>query len=570
MELIKDIFENFRKISSKIINYSNLGIPRIDFLRKILHLLIDFSECDSVELWISDSEKYIHFEISQETDNSCKHEMIMSNKDESGVYIPSLKKDSINNRLVIDTIRGQFDSSIPYYTEYGSFWSGDIKESFSFLHEFKPERYYQDRDVIDNYKSIALIPIFGREENIGLIQLISAKVDFFSEDIIEFYENLSQIIGFAVINQRSRAALRERIKEITCLYNIAQVEERQNISFHEILQNIAELLPPAWQYPEVTSGRIILDGNIYSTPGFQENMQKQTSDIIVNGIKRGVVEVVYIEDKPELDEGPFLKEERSLIDAITREISHIAERKDEEENKSKLQEQLRHADRLATIGQLAAGVAHELNEPLNSILGFAQLTKKNQGLPVQASQDILKIETASLHAREVIKKLMLFSRQSKPEVIRLNLNEIVEEGLYFFKSRCDKAGIKIEYLLSQDLPQIIGDPTQLNQVLVNLVVNSIQAMPDGGKLTIKTMYDKKYVYLIVEDTGVGMDEDIIKDIFMPFFTTKPVNEGTGLGLAVVHGIVTAHKGFIDVVSTIGKGTCFNIKLPIMDLEKRGE
>ena len=95
-------------------------------------------------------------------------------------------------------------------------------------------------------------------------------------------------------------------------------------------------------------------------------------------------------------------------------------------------------------------------------------------------------------------------------------------------------------------------------------------MPDGGKLTIKTMYDKKYIYLIVEDTGVGMDEDIIKDIFMPFFTTKPVNEGTGLGLAVVHGIVTAHKGFIDVVSKIGKGTCFNIKLPIMDLEKSGE
>lgn len=570
MELIKDSFENLLTISSKIINYSNLGIPRIDFLRNILNTLIGFSGCDNVAMWLNDKERYIHCEISREHTNSFKYNIILSKEDDRGTTLPELEGDSIYNQLILNIIRGCFDSSLPFYTKYGSFWSGDIKKSFSFLQEFKSEKYYHDRDVIENYKSLALIPIFGREDNIGLIQLISTGADFFGENTIEFYENVSQIIGFAVINQRSRAALRERIKEITCLYNIAQVEERQDLSFHEIVQNITELLPPAWQYPELTSGRIILDENTYSTPGFQEDMQKQTSDIIVNGIKRGVVEVVYIEDKPELDEGPFLKEERSLIDAIARQISYIVERKDEKENKSKLQEQLRHADRLATIGQLAAGVAHELNEPLNSILGFAQLTKKCQGLPVQASQDILKIENASLHTREVIKKLMLFSRQAKPEVIQLNLNEVVEEGLYFFKSRCEKAGIKIEYLLSHDLPQIIGDPTQLNQVLVNLVVNSIQAMLDGGKLTIKTMYDKKYVYLIVEDTGVGMDEDIIKDIFLPFFTTKPVNEGTGLGLAVVHGIVTAHKGFIDVLSTIGKGTCFNIKLPIMDLEKRGE
>ncbi|KPJ48804.1 MAG: hypothetical protein AMJ41_04225 [candidate division Zixibacteria bacterium DG_27] len=371
-------------------------------------------------------------------------------------------------------------------------------------------------------------------------------------------------------NQQAQAALRERVKELICLYSIAQVVERQGPSLRRILQGIVELLPPAWQYPEITAGRITLDKRAYSTPGFRQEGQRQMTDIVVEGERRGVVEVVYLEEKPELDEGPFLREERNLIDTIARQVALIVERKKAEEDGRKLQEQLRHADRLATIGQLAAGVAHELNEPLGSILGFAQLAKKDPELPEQLSKDIERIITASLHAREVIRKLMIFARQMPTRKAQINLNDVIEEGLYFLGSRCTKAGIELKRVLTPDLPEITADRAQVHQVLVNLVVNSIQAMPKGGTLSIQTLTQGDHVSLVVEDTGIGMSQEVLKKMFVPFFTTKDIDEGTGLGLSVVHGIVTSHGGSIDVQSTVGSGTRFTVHLPLRAPENEEE
>jgi len=358
------------------------------------------------------------------------------------------------------------------------------------------------------------------------------------------------------------AALRERVKELTCLYGIAQIAGRPEIPLEEILRGIVELLPPAWQYPEITFARIVLDGHSYSTPGFRACRRKQTADIVVSGARRGVVEVDYAKEKPELDEGPFLKEERNLIDAVARQVALIIERRQAEEDKAKLEGQLRHADRLATIGLLAAGVAHELNEPLGNILGFAQLARKCQRLPESAKQDIEKIESASLHAREVIKKLLVFARQMPPEKTRVNLDQVVEEALDFVGARCAEAGIEVECSLAPDLTEIRADAAQLSQVLVNLIVNALQAMPKGGKLTVRTRACENDVSLIVEDTGTGMSEDVQEQILVPFFTTKDVGEGTGLGLPVVHGIVTSHGGSIQVESKLGRGTRFEIRLPV--------
>jgi signal transduction histidine kinase len=284
--------------------------------------------------------------------------------------------------------------------------------------------------------------------------------------------------------------------------------------------------------------------------------------MVVGGARRGVVEVFYTRDKAGFAEGPFLKEEQSLIDTVAREVSLVVERREAEIYKSKLQDQLRHADRLATIGQLAAGVAHELNEPLANILGFAQLAKREPALPATAAGDLQKIIKTSLHAREIIHKLLVFSRQKPLQKTRVDLNQVVEEGLNLLESRCAKAGIELVRSLEADLPEISADPSQLQQVLVNLLVNAIQASPSGGKLTIETRRGRDYVSLAVSDTGTGMSEEIKSKIFTPFFTTKDVDEGTGLGLAVVHGIVTSHRGVIHVDSEVGRGSRFEVQLPI--------
>ena len=564
----QDTLEDFHALSHRIMNLGLRGLLRIDFSREASKILMNFSGCDSVEMWTKEHGKYYRSEIIRSPKQSFRFGIIPIKQKEDGKIIPNFQIDYCLGRMCRDIVLGHLNPSLPFFTKRGSFWTGNAENSFASL--AKQNRNMSTCKIIvkGNYKSIALIPISVESENIGLLQLKSIFPDYFTKEGVEFYEGVVQTLGIALTHRRAQIELRERVKELTCLYGIAKTVERPGLPLKEILQGIVELVPPAWLYPEIASARITLDGNSYSTPRFQESGQKQLADIVVRGKQRGTVEVVYLEKKPELDEGPFLREERSLIDTISREVALIVERKQTEQDKARLQEQLQHADRLATIGQLSAGVAHELNEPLGSILGFIQLVKKNPGLPKQVKQDIEKIMKASLHAREVVKKLMLFARQMPPHKTQVNLNQVVEEGFYFLESRCAKEGIKVVRLLSPDIPEITADPAQLTQVFVNIVVNATQAMPNGGKLTIKTNAFDKSVSLIVEDTGVGMSESVIKKIFLPFFTTKDVRQGTGLGLAVVHGIVTSHGGSINVESKVDHGTRIEIKLPKEKLQER--
>jgi signal transduction histidine kinase len=157
---------------------------------------------------------------------------------------------------------------------------------------------------------------------------------------------------------------------------------------------------------------------------------------------------------------------------------------------------------------------------------------------------------------------MFFARQMPPEKVECNLNQIIEEGIYFLGARCAKGGIAVERNMAAGLPSIIADPSQLHQVIINLAVNAMQAMPYGGTLTIGSSIDNDNVVLVIKDTGIGMSENVVKQIFVPFFTTKDVDEGTGLGLAVVHGIVSSHGGTIDVESELGRGSRFAVRLPI--------
>ena len=357
-------------------------------------------------------------------------------------------------------------------------------------------------------------------------------------------------------------ALRERVKELTCLYRITQISDKLAVNPDQLFQQIVELIPPAWQYPEITAARLVINEKTYATPGFREEGQKQTAPILVEGRPLGSVTVVYTRPQPAQDEGPFLQEERNLLEVIAREVASLVERQNAEVEKGRLQKQLMHADRLATIGQLAAGVAHELNEPLSSILGFAQLAKQAPDLPAAAGPDLDKIVTASLYAREIVKKLLLFARQTPTFKGQIDLNSVVLEALGLFGPRFQKEGIELVKTLSPGLPLVTADPGQMTQVLVNLVVNAIQAMSHGGRLTVGTGAQEGYVTCIVEDTGLGMTEEILDRIFVPFFTTKDVNEGTGLGLPVVHGIITAHGGTIDVQSWPGQGSRFSIHLPL--------
>jgi two-component system NtrC family sensor kinase len=545
--------EEFRSLSHSILNCANRGEPKSDFLCEVAQLILRFSGCDTVRIISLEGKAYFCCSASKK-DKSLKFEI--------SVY-------PFDVNIKQDGAESNFDPALPFFTSSGSFWTGNADQPLVFGQITQDYSHFHGLIIGGDYKSIVIIPIMVAGEVIGALKLLSRQREHLGKFDIGLYETVAQTLGVALVNQRAQAALRERVKELTCLYGIATLAEKPDTPPAKILQGIVDLLPLAWQYPEITCAKIVFNGGVYLSAGFKEGVDRQKEEIIVDGKSRGYVEVIYTESKPTIDEGPFLKEERNLIDAVATQINLIIEQKQAEEERQRLQEQLRHADRLATIGQLSAGVAHELNEPLGNILGFAQLAKKEAGLSGQVSGDLERIINASLHAREVVKKLMLFARQTPPRRNLVDLNKIINEGLYFLESRCSKAGVELVRCLDPELPLIMADQSQLNQVLVNLVVNAIQAMPDGGTLTIRTTAANGNIILSVEDSGIGMSKEIMEKLFIPFFTTKDVNEGTGLGLSVVHGIVTLHGGTINVRSAVGQGSVFEIQLPLRGGEEVG-
>lgn len=416
---------------------------------------------------------------------------------------------------------------------------------------------------------LAVLPFTIDTGNRGVLMLRRELPEALGDQELEVLEGLVRVLGTAEASRRAQAALTDRVKQLTCMYRIAQLAAEPNLSLPDTLQALVELLPPAWRYPENTAARITVDDRLYtSRDDVVPGPHCLSRELRVRGVLRGRVEIFYADWDPLKDKlnplrtTPFQDEEHALIDGVMRACASIVDQKLAEEAESQLQAQLRHADRLATVGMLAAGVAHELNEPLANVLGFAQLALQCEGLPEQASQDVEKIVTASLYAREVIRKLMFFSRQTPSRRRPVDLDEIVREALSLLEGRFVKGGVEVELALDGALPPVHGDPAQIQQVLVNLVVNAVHAMPLGGALSVRTGCQGESVRMVFEDCGVGIPARDLEKIFVPFFTTKDVGEGTGLGLSVVHGIVTSHGGTIEVESQEGEGTRFVIDLPV--------
>lgn len=228
-----------------------------------------------------------------------------------------------------------------------------------------------------------------------------------------------------------------------------------------------------------------------------------------------------------------------------------------------LTEQLIRADRLAAMGELTAGVAHEVRNPLGVIRASVQLLEDAQCDTERIAEagEVIKQEIDRLD--KVIKALLDFGRPSTPTLVTIDLNEVIEDVILFTTRFANQYSVKISSELREDLPQVLGDPDQLKQVFLNLVTNAVQAMEGhGGRITISTSSDGDYLHVLVSDTGPGIAPEVLPKVFDPFFTRRA--EGTGLGLTIVHRIIDEHDGHIEVESSPA-GTTFKVSLPaIMD------
>ena len=228
--------------------------------------------------------------------------------------------------------------------------------------------------------------------------------------------------------------------------------------------------------------------------------------------------------------------------------------------RKRLEQQLRRTERIAELGTLASGMAHEIGTPMNVILGRAEYLLgrvKEETIQKGLQTIITQVERIT----KVMNQLLAFARRRSPERVPLVLRDVVEQSLEMFEQRFESARIEVKLDTDDRCPNIHADPDQLSQVLINLIMNAIHAMPDGGSLRIAIASADDTVKLTVTDSGHGIPADSLKKVFEPFFTTKEFGKGTGLGLTVVKGILEEHGGSIAVESQEGKGTTFTILLP---------
>lgn len=332
------------------------------------------------------------------------------------------------------------------------------------------------------------------------------------------------------------------------------------------------------------AGEVVRTGEPFMASGDEASLKVKTGYLVKSllyvplKVGREIIGIMSVDNK--VSNRPFADNDSYMLSALAdyagiaivnaqlygevKAFSEELEKKVEERTKElqEAQTQLIQSEKLASIGQLAAGVAHEINNPLGVMLGFTQVMLKKLPGKDPFRKPLISIEREGLRCKKIIQGLLDFSRRSTPTLQPLDLNESVEAACKLIEHQITIDNVKLIKGFAPNLPGIEGDTNQLQQVFVNLIINAYQAMPQGGDLRITTRTVGNQVQAIFADAGVGIRPEDLKHIFDPFFTTKEVGKGTGLGLSVSYGIIKSHGGRIEVDSQVGVGTRFVVSLPV--------
>ena len=333
----------------------------------------------------------------------------------------------------------------------------------------------------------------------------------------------------------SEFELKERIKELTCLYEVSTILGNANQELlEETLKAVAFSLKRAVQYPEHTNISFVLDSILILT-GKQSNGELSIqSDIKVFNQIKGKLRASL--DNLVSNEVHFLKEEQFLLDNIALKTGNLLERIEIQKNETSLKQQMERADRLTILGEITAGIAHELNTPLANILGFAELLKNDMDATSDLVKDVEKIIHNAIFSREVVKKLMFFACEMPQEMKRINLVPHIKNAINLLEATFKKEHVKYIVKVEEEEIWLQADPVQITQIIFNLLMNAIYFSPKEGLVTVEAFCTNKEIVLKILDEGKGFTKDEIDKVFQPFFTTKPIGDGSGLGLSVVHGI----------------------------------
>jgi PAS domain S-box-containing protein len=454
----------------------------------------------------------------------------------------------------------------------------------------------------NTWKSIFDIDIASNSTNTATSNGGKLYLEIFGYPILDDKGELKYVIlQHYDITQRTRAEnalqkktheLGERVKELNCLYGISELAKKEDTPLDKIFQGVVNLIPPAWQYPDVTSSRITFNDQEFRSKNFRDTNWKQTSDIMVDGQNHGSLEICYLEERAEEDEGPFIREERNLINEISKRLGKIIERKKAKEITELRDSQLIQADKMISLGILVSGVAHEINNPNYAIASnIFPLKKIWEGImPIlneyherygefevaemeysmvreQIPNIFNNISKSSDRIKNIVQELKQFSlEQPVKHLEMIQLNNVVQSALTLLQNMIKKSTKHFSLNLHDDLPMINGNYQQLEQVVINLIQNACQALTnaEGESISISTFCDhqQEVVGLKIVDEGGGIPEESLKRVTDPFFTTKRETGGIGLGLAISSKLIMEHNGSLQFTSDLGKGAIVTVSLPI--------
>jgi len=399
-------------------------------------------------------------------------------------------------------------------------------------------------------------------------------------------EQESRLIKRTEQVESSNARLKERIKELNCIYNLSRILSDNSQAVEKKLQAVVEAIPPSFLYPEISCSRLIYLGQHFVSRTFRETEHVIKSNIECDGEIVGSVEVVYLEEMPALDEGPFLQEERSLINEIGARLGVYFQRLNIEqalrEANTSLEVRVRERTRDLEIAKKQAEEAsnakssflsrmsHELRTPLNAILGFGELLKLDRGLSTEQLENVTEIVSAGTHLLNLINEVLDLTRiEASGQAIQQELIspvEVTREVVTMMRNMVAKDGLTMHFVFRElNSARFRTDPVKFKQILINLIGNAVKYNRSNGSIDVNVYpTGMGWVRFEVSDTGIGIADENINKVFEPFerLGQEYVVEGTGIGLTVTRSLVELLGGRIKVNSVLGEGTTFSVEFPL--------
>jgi PAS domain S-box-containing protein len=485
----------------------------------------------------------------------------------------------LDNRIVLSAQRGAEEFKAPILAAGGE----ATAEQYSWIREpriqRKPKKEHSPGEGLWPHRELeawASVPILMKDQFFGNIVVASRNREAFSNKQLELITAFSNQIGIAIENatlferlRKSEERYIDLFEHAPDMYHILNREgiiiscnhteaERLGYRKEELIGQPVTKLYPAVYHVEAKSLLNEIFAKNQEIKGLEEQMIQSKGELMDVSVSTSLI---YDESNKPI-----------LLRVVARDVTE----------KKKMEAKIFHAQRIDSIGNLAGGVAHDFNNILTSILGSTTIMKRKMKKNDPWFRFVDIIETAAKRGAGFTRQLLTFARKSNVQFRPVVLNDIIEETLHLFEHSTDKT-ISVKTIVTNDVCLVNGDDGQIQQSLLNLLINARDAMPDGGVISVqseKINFDTRsqtsiaesrtgeYVAVSVTDHGIGMERQVQQRIFEPFFTTKDQGKGTGLGLAVVYGVVNSHNGFITVQSEPGIGSQFTLYFPLLKESER--